>query len=122
MNKETTARATDTAPATLPAVECAAWCAYGDGHTDVTSPEDQACMSLVETVDLTVMPLVMFEGRALCRDTLSASLLRERDARSTTVELGHHDSPIATLTLDEALEYAHLLRTLASLAGGDQQN
>jgi hypothetical protein len=119
MNKETTVRAPDTAPAiTLPAVDCAPWCRDGHGHTDAFHPDDQACMSETQSVDLTAMPRVMWQGKVEGRDNLRAYILRERDARSATVELCHDDNSVASLTFDEVLEVAHILRTLVSIARG----
>ena len=37
-------------------------------------------------------------------ETLEMYLLRERDARRTTIEISKRDIPIASLRLDEALE------------------
>ena len=42
----------------LPAIACTSWCSNGTGHTDVTHPDDQACMSRRQSVELTAMPLV----------------------------------------------------------------
>jgi hypothetical protein len=108
---------------TLPAVECAPWCTKGDGHADEVHPVDQVCMSHPQSVKLAVMPLVTYaDPKGLPvrefrdRDSVNAYLLREHNARSATIELGHTDSHVASLTPVEELEYARHLTQLAMAA------
>src|SRR6478735_2170176 len=89
---------------TLPAVACARWCRDGKGHTDALDPDDQACISDEQTVELTTEPHVRLAGASTQLETLEVYLLREPDARSSTVEVSKGDIPIASLTLNEAAE------------------
>lgn len=94
----------------LPPVECADWCAYGDGngHAGARHVEDQACMSRSDRVDLTAMRLVG-EYPDNYRDNLRAYLLREAYSTRTTVELVHDEMRIGSLTGSEAIALGELL-------------
>ena len=100
----------------LPAVECAPWCRDGSGHIDALDPDDQACISEEHAVKLATEPLMRLAGANTQLGTLEAYLLRERDARSTTIELSKGDIPVASLRLDEALELGRILTGMALAA------
>ena len=79
----------------LAAVECTPWCRDGSGHTDALHPDDQACISDEHTVELTTEPHMRLAGASTNLETLEMYLLREHDARSTTIEISKGDMPIA---------------------------
>ena len=101
---------------TLPAVECAPWCRDGRGHTAAFERDDQACISDEHTVELTTEPHVRLAGASTQLETLEVYLLRERDAWSSTIEVSKGDIPIASLTLNEALELGRILTGMALAA------
>ena len=96
-------------------VEYAPWCRDGSGHTNALHPDDQACISDEHTVELTTEPHVRLAAR-INLETLEMYLLRERDARRTTIEISKRDIPIASLRLDEALELGRILTGMALAA------
>ena len=100
----------------LAAVECTPWCRDGSGHTNALHPDDQACISDEHTVELTTEPHVRLAGASTILETLEMYLLREHDARSTTVEVSKGDIPVASLRLDEALELGRILTGMALAA------
>ena len=55
-------------------------------------------------------------GASTQLETLEVYLLRECDAWSSTIEVSKGDIPIASLTLDEALELGRLLTGMALAA------
>ena len=107
---------TQTRRQTLPAVECAPWCRDGSGHTAALDPHDQACIGDEHSVELTTEPRVRLAGASTQLETLEVYLLRERDARSSTIEVSKGDVPIASLRLDEALELGRILTGMALAA------
>ena len=100
----------------LPAVECAPWCRDGKGHTSALERDDQACISDEHTVELTTEPHVRLAGASTQLATLEVYLLRERDVRSSTIEVSKGDIPIASLMLGEALELGRILTAMALAA------
>lgn len=42
---------------TVPPIQCAPWCEYGDGHPEEFCREDQTCWSPAAYVDLSQMPV-----------------------------------------------------------------
>ena len=97
---------------TLPAIACTAWCSDGTGHTDAWHPIDQSCMSGLHDLDLTAMPLVMFDGKVEGRDSFGAYLIRDEEGGRTRLQLVHGDVAVALLTLDEARRLRDLLNHL----------
>ena len=55
-------------------------------------------------------------GASTKLETLEMYLLREHDARSTTIEVSKGDIPVASLRLDEALELGRILTGMALAA------
>jgi hypothetical protein len=100
---------------TLAAIECTPWCRDGDGHVNALHPEDQACISEEHIVELTTEPLIRFAGASTHLATPETYLLREPDD-GTNVELSKGDVPVASLTLDEALELGRILTGMALAA------
>ena len=103
-------------PQTLPAVECAPWCRDGKGHTAALERDDQACVSDEHTVELTTEPRVRLAGASTQLETLEVYLLRECDARSSTIEVSKGDIPIASLRLEEALKLGRIVTGMALAA------
>jgi hypothetical protein len=97
-------------------VECTPWCREGNGHTDELIPVDQACMSEKYIIELTTEPLgIRFDGTT-GPQTVSVYLLRERNARITTLELSINDEPEVSLTTEESLALRAILTDLVLIA------
>jgi hypothetical protein len=97
-----------------PVNRCAPWCRDGNGHIggrggDAFYADDQYCISEPRTIELKNLPLVPWSDGRLRRQTASVYLLREHEARSTTVEVSLRDEPIATLALDDALDLSRAI-------------
>jgi len=77
-------------------------------------------MSAGRRTEASTMPLTIDKGEPDGRDFLDVSLLRKRDARSTTVQLSRSEGPEFSMTLEEAIALAKALSLLVSDAVGAQ--
>jgi hypothetical protein len=101
---------------TLPAVECAAWCADGNGHVRATSPEDQWCASEARLIALSAMPLSVYNGKVVGRQTIEARIERDYNARTSRIHTSLNEGTPVIYTPAEALEHARHLTELAMVA------
>ena len=94
---------------TLAPIDCEPWCTQGDGHTDARHPGDQFCTGADARVNLTRHPLLEGGDGTWDQDHMRLYLLRENDARTTTVELCHNEQTGVSLTPAEAIALGHAL-------------
>ena len=90
----TTRNASASAPAnaSTPPIDCAAWCADGQGHSDA-HPEDQYCSAAYMEIELT---------RERPQEVLPGSRLYFRQAIVIGLEQDPFSEPVTTLSLDGA--------------------
>jgi len=100
----------------LPAVECASWCAKGDGHTDVHDPAYQHCESRPRAVLLSRYPLLGVGTEPRVRDHLVGLIHREAGASVPHIMVQHKDAMMIDLSVDDALRLAVDLLTMAEAA------
>jgi len=100
----------------LPAVECASWCATGDGHTDVHDPADQDCKSPSRTVLLSRYPMLGVGSQPRVRDHLVGLIHREAGASVPHIIVQHNDAMMIDLSVNDALRLAVDLLNLAEAA------
>jgi len=101
----------------LPAVDCTDWCERGDGHSNVSHPEAQYCVSEGRSVTLSRHPLLSFDDGSRLRDTLTAVLYRDSGAATAHVVLSRSDFSAFELSLSEAKQLGSALLRLANTAG-----
>jgi hypothetical protein len=112
---------TDRTDENLPAVECAPWCLYGDGHTDATHPDDQRCYGEPHIVRLTRQRVQTYKGE---RWLDNVQFYLARHAGQTYLSLNRDDGVGVELTLTEAAELrddlSALLKVAESAPGGSE--
>lgn len=85
----------------VPAIECAPWCEYGDGHPDSFCREDQTCFSPASYVDLTLQPVTLDAG-GVWPERLG--VMARRDHASTVVYL--HMQDLRVFSDDRLLDHS----------------
>jgi hypothetical protein len=107
---------TDTSGEILPAVDCADWCERGDGHTNVTHPDDQYCHSEAVTVPLSRYSLLTYGANYRVRDYVTGVVYREAGASAAHVALSHHGETMIELSTEEAKQLGTALLNFAKTA------
>jgi hypothetical protein len=121
MTNSTIIAVSETSPVVprLPAVQCAPWCADGNGHANATHPLDQYCFSKERTVALIREDLIEgWTAGSLALDYLRGYLVLERFEAEAHIITARGDAAGPSMTLDEAAAWAHALLRLVETAQG----